>query len=140
MGKPVKSTYSPYHPRWYRRRIPIFWWLGKFTYTKFIFRELTSLAVLYAALLLLVQVGALHRGPEAYSRFLELLQSPAVLIVNTVAFAALLFHTTTWLGLAPKAMVIQVGNHRLPNRVVLLAHYAAWIGVSILLIWGLLGR
>ena len=42
MGKPLNPKYRLYHPKWYRSRIPIFWWLGKLSYTKFIGRELTS--------------------------------------------------------------------------------------------------
>ena len=40
--------YEPYHPKWYRKRVPIFWWLENLAYVKFITRELTSLAVGYA--------------------------------------------------------------------------------------------
>ena len=136
----MSSSYSLHHPRWHRRRIPIFWWLGRLSYTKFIVRELTSIAVLWAALLLLVETWSLARGEDVHERFVELMQTPAVLILNAVVLAALLFHSITWLGLAPKAMVVHLGHRRLPNRAVLLAHYVAWIGVSAILVWGLLGR
>lgn len=136
----MNEGYKLYHPRWHRRRIPIFWWLGKLSYTKFIVRELTSLAVLYAAGVLLVQTWTLSRGPESYQRFQEILATPAALLVHTLILAPLLLHTLTWLGLAPQAMVVQLGKRRVPNRVVLLAHYLAWFAVSAFLVWGLVGR
>ncbi len=140
MGKTVNPNYKLYHPRWYRTRMPIFWWLGKLSYTKFITRELTSLAVGYAAVVLVLQVWMLSRGEEAYARFVRFLQSPPALILNTLVFVAVLFHTATWLKLAPKALVVRLGNRQVPDRVVLLAHYLGWLAASALVIWFFLRR
>ncbi len=134
----MSSKYKLYHPRWYRRRMPIFWWLGKFSYTRFISRELTSLAVAYAAVLLVVQTWALSRGEAAYARFLDAIQSTPLVLLHTVVFVVLLFHTITWLNLAPKALVIRVAGRRLPNSLVVVGHYLAWLSVSALVAWVLL--
>ena len=32
--------YTQYHPKWYRFRIPIFWWIHKWVHVKFILREM----------------------------------------------------------------------------------------------------
>jgi fumarate reductase subunit C len=135
----TNPTYKRHHPRWHRERMPIFWWLAKLSYTRFISRELTSLAVAYAALLLLVQVWALARGLEAYGRFVGFLRSPAALAFHTLVVLGLLFHTLTWLHLAPKALVVRLGRRRLSDGVVLLAHYGAWIVASGLVAWALVG-
>jgi fumarate reductase subunit C len=112
-GEEVNPDYKLYHPKWHRMRMPIFWWLGELSYTKFIVRELTSLAVGYAAVILLIQIWILSRGKDAYARFLEWLQSPFALIVHTLVLLILLFHTITWLNLAPKAETWQRrGEHR----------------------------
>lgn len=132
--------HTPYHPKWYRRRMPIFWWLGHRAYTTFIVRELTSLFVGYFAVLLLVQLWTLRRGPEAYARFLDVLGSPAMIAVHVLAFAAILFHTVTWLGLAPSALVVHFRGRRLSPRLVLAGHYVAWLLVSGFLAWLLLAR
>jgi fumarate reductase subunit C len=130
--------YTLYHPRWHRRRIPIFWWLGHVAYTRFIVRELTSVAVAYAALLLLVQVWAAGRGAETYARFQEWLAAPPVLALHGAVLLALVLHTVTWLALAPKALVIHVAGRRLPDAAVIAGHYAAWLGASAAIAWGLL--
>ena len=119
--------YEPYHPKWHRKRVPIFWWLERISYTKFITRELTSLAVGYAAVLLVVQVWVMSRGPEAYERFLAVLASPAVVAFHVLAFLFILFHSVTWLNLAPQALVVRLGGRRVPDRVVLAGHYVAWL-------------
>lgn len=129
----MNPDYKLYHPRWYRTRMPIFWWLGKLSYTKFIIRELTSLAVGYAAILLLVQIWALSRGH--YDRFESWLQTPFVLIVHGLVLLVLLFHSITWLNLAPSALVLRIGGRRIPDRAVLIAHYLGWIAASGLVYW-----
>lgn len=134
----MNPEYKLYHPKWYRERMPIFWWLEKLSYVKFIVRELTSLAVGYAAVLLTVQVWMAGRGEEA--RFTRFLQSPPVLIFHTLVFAALLFHSVTWLNLAPKAMVVRIGHRQVPPPIVLIAHYLAWLAASALLIWFFIWR
>ena len=63
------SSYTPWHPRWYRPRVSTWWWLGSWPYLKFILRELSSIAVGLAVAMTLVQIAALHRGPGAYERF-----------------------------------------------------------------------
>ncbi len=134
----MSAGYKLYHPKWHRRRMPIFWWLGRLAYTRFIARELTSLAVAYAALLLLVQVWAMGRGEEAYARLLEVLASVPAVLVHTLLLAALLFHSFTWLSLAPRALVVRLGRRRLPDGLVLAAHYLAWIAASAAIGWLLL--
>lgn len=133
----MNPDYKLHHPKWHRRRMPIFWWLRKLRYVKFILRELTSLPVAYAVVLLLVQLEALSRGEAAHARFLELLRHPAVVTFHALVLAGLVFHTVTWLNLAPKALVLRLRGRRLPDRLVLAAHYAGWLAVSAVVVWGL---
>ncbi|HEY3052648.1 MAG TPA: hypothetical protein VGK04_04590 [Thermoanaerobaculia bacterium] len=136
----VNPEYKLYHPKWHRMRMPIFWWLGKLSYTKFITRELTSLAVGYAAIMILIEVWALSLGRDAYERFIGWLQSPVGLILNSLVLLALIFHTITWLNLAPKALIVRVGSRRVPEAGVLVAHYLGWIAATLVVIWYLVGR
>ena len=135
----TNPKYELYHPKWYRKRLPIFWWLERFSYAKFITRELTSLAVGYTAMLLIAQVWFLSSGEQAYERFLSVLRSPAVLVFHGIVLLFLLFHSITWLNLAPKALVLRVGSKRLPDVAVLAGHYAAWLGATALLVWLVVG-
>ncbi len=140
MGEAVNPDYKLYHPKWHRTPMPIFWWLGKLSYTKFITRELTSLAVGYSAVILVLHIWMLSRGEEAYARFVGFLQSPPALILNTLVFVAVLFHTVTWLKLAPKALVLRLRHRQVPDQVVLAAHYLGWLAASGLVLWFFLGR
>lgn len=137
---PAKPRYRRHRPEAYRRRMPIFWWLRRLSYTKFISRELTSLGVAYAAVLLVVQAAAVRQGEAAYAAFLAWLHDPWTVALHSVVLLVLLFHTVTWLNLAPKALVIRLGGRRVPDLAVVAAHYLAWGTVSALVFWLLLGR
>jgi fumarate reductase subunit C len=138
-GEPLASApenphYTPYHPKWHREPIPITWWTRNRRYTAFILRELTSVLVLYAGVLLVVHLLALSRGPESHIAFQEWLAQPGVVVVHLLVLAGLLFHSVTWLNLAPQAIVPHIRGHRIPPRVVLVAHYLAWIALSAVLL------
>jgi fumarate reductase subunit C len=122
--------YSLYHPRWYRRRMPVFWWLRKRSYAGFVLRELTSIFVALFALVYLWQIRALVAGPEAYGQYLARLKTPLFLTLNTVSFLFVLFHAVTWFNLAPKAMVVRLGGKRVPDWAIIGGNYAAWIVLS----------
>lgn len=126
----AELRHTPFHPRWYRRRVSVWWWLKNPAYALFVVRELTSVAVAYFALLMLWQIRALMAGPDAYAAFLERMRSPGFLALNALALVFLLFHSVTWFNLAPKAIVLRLGGQRVPDLVVAGANYVAWAILS----------
>jgi fumarate reductase subunit C len=133
MSEPVR--YTLYHPKWYRRPVSVWWWLQSWRYARFVLRELTSLAVAWFALLALWKVRVIATGPEAYVAFLTRLQSPFWVGVNAAALVFVLYHTVTWLNLAPKAMVVRMGGKRVPDRVIQAMNYLLWAAVSAAALW-----
>ncbi len=132
---PAGLPHIPLHPRWYRRRMPIFWWAHQWVHARFILRELTSVFVAAYALVLLAQVRALEQGVVAYTQFQEWLRTPAVLILHAVALLFVLFHSITWLRLAPQALVIRLAGRRLPDSAIVAANYLAWGVCSAAIAW-----
>jgi fumarate reductase subunit C len=124
------AHYTPFHPKWYRKRVSVWWWLESRSYTGFVLRELSSVAVAFFAVVLIAQMRALARGPEAYTRFLARLGSPLVLAMSLVAFLFVLFHSITWFNLAPSAMVVRVRGKRVPDAAIIGSNYAAWAVLS----------
>lgn len=124
------SDYTLYHPRWYRRRVSVWWWLQKRSYTGFVLRELTSVFVAFFAVVFLWQLRALAQGPDAYARFLAQLGTPFFLALDTVAFLFVVFHAVTWFNLTPKAMAVRVRGKRVPDWIIVGSNYAAWLVVS----------
>jgi fumarate reductase subunit C len=126
----AEPHYTLYHPRWYRRRVSVWWWLQNRSYTGFVLRELTSVFVAFFAVVYLWQLWALAHGPEAYGQFLARLKTPLLLALNTVAFLFILFHAITWFNLAPTAIVMRLRGKRVPDWVIVGLSYAAWLVLS----------
>lgn len=126
----TEPRYTLYHPRWYRRRVSVWWWLQNRSYAEFVLRELTSVFVALFAVVYLWQLRALAQGPEAYGQFLARLKTPLFLAFDAVAFLFVLFHAITWLNLTPKAMVMRLRGKRVPDWVILSSNYAAWLVLS----------
>ncbi len=132
------ATYTRHHPRWYRRRVSVWWWLESWRYTKFVIRELTSLSVAFFALVTLGQVSALAAGPSDYALFQHWLRTPLSILLHCVALFFIVYHTVTWFHLAPRAMVVRLRGKRLPDSAIILGNYLAWFVASGILAWFLL--
>jgi fumarate reductase subunit C len=122
--------YTLYHPRWYRRRVSVWWWLQNRSYAAFVLRELTSVFVAFFAVVCLWQLRALVQGPEAYGQFLARLSTPLLLTLHLVTFVFVLVHTITWFNLTPSAMTVRVRGQRVPDRLIVASNYAAWLVLS----------
>jgi len=133
-----RSKYTSPRSRRYVKRVPIFWWVRKWNYTKFILRELSSVSVAAYAVILILLVRVVGAGPAEYQEFLEVFQSPVSIGLNIVALAFVLLHSVTWFNLAPKALVIRVRSKVVPPMFIVGMNYAAWIVVSAAVAWILL--
>jgi len=128
-------AYTPYHPRWYRKRVSTYWWLGQWSYLKFILRELSSLSVGMFVAITLAELWALRRGPEAHTALQQALGSPFLIGLNAIALGFVLCHAVTWFNLAPRAMAVRVGSRRVPDALIAAANYLAWLLLSGVVAW-----
>jgi succinate dehydrogenase subunit C len=131
------TAYTPYHPRWHRTRVSTYWWLARGSYFLFILRELSSLAVAWCVVYLLMLISAVSAGADAYQQFLQWSRTPLALFMNIGSFVFLVLHSITWFNLAPQAMVVKVAGRRVPGFLIAGSNYAGWVVVS-LAILGLL--
>ena len=134
------APYRSFHPRWYRPRISTWWWLKSRSHVAFILRELSSIFVAWFVVFLLLLVAAVSRGEAAYWEFLMWAGRPAVLLLNVVSLLFTVFHSITWFNLVPQAMVVRLGGTRVPGLLLAASHYAAWVALSALVAWLVLGR
>ena len=102
------ASYTPFHPRWYRPHVSVYWWLGEWHYLKFILRELSSVFVAVFVIETLFMLNALRNGPEAYAHFQQCMRNPLLIVLNVVSFFFVVFHAITWFNLAPSAMPVRV--------------------------------
>jgi fumarate reductase subunit C len=123
----------------YQRPVRFAWWWGHRAYTLFVIRELTSIFIAAYAVLLLLLLRSLSQGPEAYAAYLQFLTAPGMVLFHVVALAAAVFHAVTWFGLAPSGIAVRVGDRAVPGRIIVGANYAAWIVISAIIAWIVLG-
>jgi fumarate reductase subunit C len=139
MAETAKVERTDRRPPTYRAHLPILWWMRRRSYLLFVVRELSSVFVAWFVVFLLLLVAAVARGDEAYRRFLDWSANPVVLGVNVVAVLFVVYHALTWFNLAPKAMIVNVRGRRLPPMLVAIAHFGAWVVVSAVVAWIVLG-
>jgi len=129
------TGYTPYHPRWLRQRVSTYWWLERWPYFVFIMRELSSLFVAWAVAYLLLLVRAVGQGASSYQQFLVWSATPLVLAANGLSLFFIVLHAVTWFNLAPAAMVVHVGDKRVPGSVIVASNYAACVVASAVVFW-----
>lgn len=132
-------AYTLYRPKWYRKRVSTWWWAQQWRSFKFILRELSSIAVGYVVLILLLLLWTLSRGPESYDELMSWLKWPPVILLSAIAFLFVIYHSITWFNLAPKAMPLRLGGKRLPDWMIAAPNYVMWLAVSAVIFWFLLG-
>jgi len=135
-----EPAYTEFHPRWLRHPTSTYWWLQRRAYFVFVLREMTSVFVAWSTMYLLLLVRAVTRGDAAYQEFLDWSTGPGVLLLNVVTLGFVLFHAITWFNLAPQALVVKVGRITVPGFLIAASNFAAWMVVSALVAWLLLGR
>jgi fumarate reductase subunit C len=133
-------NYTAYHPRWLRRRVSTYWWLGSWSYFAFVLRELSSLFVAWFVVYLLLLVRAVLQGNASYQQFLAWSARPAMLLLNITSFLFLVYHAFTFFDAAPRAMVVHIGKTRVPASLIAAGHYLGWAVASALVFWILLGH
>lgn len=119
----------------YIRDVPRFgWFLRQPRYMRYMAREVTCIFIGAYAVVLLVALQRLAEGRQAYEAFLQALASPVSMVFHLVVLVFALYHTTSWFNVTPKAMPIQAGEDFLPGAIIVGAHYAAWLVVSVALL------
>ncbi len=123
----------------YLRPMPATWWLRRRTYFLFMVRELTCVAVGGYAVLLLILAASAHDRDSFHALFVWLQKSRLALILHTVALPMVVYHSVTWFNLTPKAMVVWRGEERVSPLLIAGSNYVAWLVVSLLIAWIVLG-
>ena len=113
------------------------WYLASPRYRRYMLREVTCLLVGFYCALLIWALAALSSGsPERWGAFLAAQQNSGWIVFHAVALVYyLVYMTFDWFKLAPKAMPLQLGEKKVPDGAIVLAHYAAWAVVTLVVFW-----
>lgn len=113
------------------------WYLRNGRYRSYILRELTCLLVAFYSAGMIVALAALASGsPVRWDAFLAAQQNTPAVVLHAFALVFfVVYQTLAWFRLAPKAMVLQVAGHRVPDYSIVLAHYLAWAVLTLGIFW-----
>ncbi len=123
----------------YQPRMRPWWWLHNRNYFLFMIRELSAVFVALFVLIYLVGVYRLTQGEDAYQLYLSALQTPSAKVLFVVILLFCLYHSLTWFQLTPIVMVVRIGQKVIHPMLVLVANYLAWIVLSLILFYLLVG-
>lgn len=113
------------------------WYMRKGRYKVYMLREMTCLLVGFYSFLVIFGLAALAEGSaQRWDEFLATQQTPLMIAIHGFALIYfLIYQTFAWFELAPKAMPLQIGEKKLADSYIVIAHYIAWAGVSAFIFW-----
>jgi len=108
------------------------WWRRDPFFVRYMFRELTAVAVLVYAIVLTVGVVRLAQGEAAFNGWLQALRSPASLLLHAVLLLSMVVHAHSWFEIMPKTMpMIFIGGRRLAAGTIQRTGWLATVAVTV---------
>ena len=104
-------------------------------YLRYMTREFSCLFIGAWTLMMVWGLKQLAEGPAEWAAFLGWLKSPASVAFHVVALGFAVYHSYTWFNLAPKALPLQIGEEFVPEVVIAGAHFVAWAGLTVALLY-----
>ena len=114
---------------------PSTWYFRQPRYLRYMSREITSIFVGAYCVLLVVGLQRLAAGPSAWEAFVAALRSPVSVVFQFLCLVAAVYHAATWFNATQKAMPLQIGEDFVPGNIISGAHYAAWILLSLVVLF-----
>ena len=113
------------------------WYMRNGRYRKYMLREVTCLLVGFYSFFAICALAILAGGSEsAWNDFLASQQNGFWVSFHAAALIYyLVYMTFDWFKLAPKALPLQLGEQKAPDWVVIVAHYVAWVIVTLVVFW-----
>jgi fumarate reductase subunit C len=116
------------------------WWRRDPFFVKYMIREVTAVAVLVYAIILMVGVVRLSQGEAAFNGWLGALRTPGSILLHLVLLVSMIVHAKSWFDIMPKTMpLLFVGGHRVEGSTITRAGYLVTIVATVLvlaLVWG----
>ncbi|MHC4428666.1 MAG: hypothetical protein ACYS0D_08690 [Planctomycetota bacterium] len=123
----------------YQTPMPATWFLARPGYRRFMAREGTAIVMAAYLVSLLIWLHKLGQGPEAYARLMEIARSPSIVVLNSLIFGGLLYHSITWFNLTPKIMPLYIAEEKVSDFwAAIFMGYLPWAVVTAIVLWGVL--
>jgi len=118
----------------YKAPMPRTWWLKHGHYRRYMLREATVLPLLFFVACVIAGLFSLAQGEAAWLRWQAFMARPWVLLLNTLALAASLYHAKTFFELFPRVMPLRIGSRTLPSFLLIAAQWGGTVTVVAVLL------
>lgn len=116
------------------------WWRRDPFFVRYMIREVTAVAVLVYAIILMVGVVRLSQGEAAFNGWLAALKTPGSILLHLVLLVSMIVHAKSWFDIMPKTMpLLFMGGHRVEGSTITRTGYVVTIVATVLvlaLVWG----
>jgi len=119
----------------YRSELTRTWWLKHHAFKAYMLREATVLPLFFLLLSLAMGIYSLWQGQNQWQAWQIIMGHPVVLVVNSIALMASLYHAWTFFQLFPRVMPIRLGEKTLSPKVLIAAQWAGVASVIGLFAW-----
>ncbi len=84
-------------------------------------------------------VYQLGQGPEAFGAMIEIARNPVSVVLHSLVFGAVLFHSFTWFNLTPKIMPMYVAEEKVPDLwAAIIMGYLPCSAVTAVVLWSVM--
>ena len=110
------------------------WWRRDPFFIRYMVREVTAVAVLAYAIILMFGVLRLSQGEAAFNGWLAALRSPGSILLHLVLLVSFAVHAKSWFEIMPKTMpMLFAGGKRVPESTIMRTGWTAAVLASIAL-------
>ena len=110
------------------------WWRRDPYFVRYMIREMTAVAVLVYAIVLMLGVVRLAQGEAAWNDWLAALRTPWAMALHLVLLVSMAIHAQSWFEIMPKTMAMMfVGGRRVSALSITRMGWAAAVFASIAL-------
>ena len=117
------------------------WWRRDPFFVRYMVREVTAIAVLVYAIILMFGVLRLSQGEAAFNGWLAALRSPGSILLHLVLLVSFAVHAKSWFDIMPKTMPMMfAGGKRVEGATITRTGYAVTSVATVLvlaIVWGM---
>ena len=116
------------------------WWRRDPFFVRYMIREVTAVAVLVYAIILMFGVLRLSQGEAAFNGWLAALRSPGSILLHLILMVSFAVHAKSWFDIMPKTMPMMfAGGKRVEGATITRTGYVVTIVATVLvlaIVWG----
>ncbi|MEO8655877.1 MAG: fumarate reductase subunit C [Ramlibacter sp.] len=117
------------------------WWRRDPFFVRYMIREVTAIAVLVYAIILMFGVLRLSQGEAAFNGWLAALRSPGSILLHLILMVSFAVHAKSWFDIMPKTMPMMfAGGKRVEGATITRTGYVVTIVATVLvlaIVWGM---